>query len=98
MSTLVVRIFRADSCPTGNIAGPFFYRTNQAPTYTLGIWSMITSHLVQMAAILAFRTLLSMENRRRNRLQAEWGAERNLDVTAFSDMTDRENENFRYVY
>jgi len=26
---------------TGNIAGPFFYKTDQSPTYELGIWSMI---------------------------------------------------------
>ena len=26
---------------TGNIAGPFFYKTDQAPSYPLGIWSMI---------------------------------------------------------
>lgn len=59
---------------------------------------MITSHLIQMVAIVAFRTLLSIENHRRDRMQAERGVERNLDATAFSDMTDRENENFRYVY
>jgi hypothetical protein len=30
---------------TGNIAGPFFYKTAQAPTYMLGIWSMIVRYV-----------------------------------------------------
>lgn len=79
---------------TGNIAGPFFYKTYQAPTYELGIWSMVVSHLLEVVIVLVLRTLLSYENRRRDRLQAEAGMERNLDETAFADMTDRENPNF----
>lgn len=31
---------------TGNIAGPFFYKTSQAPTYMLGIWSMIVRYVL----------------------------------------------------
>lgn len=30
---------------TGNIAGPFFYKTDQAPRYELGIWSMIVRYV-----------------------------------------------------
>lgn len=57
--------------------------------------------------ILTLRALLSRENKRRDRLQginAEETEElRELreierDRTAFSDMTDRENLNFRYIY
>lgn len=83
--------------------GPFFYLSSQAPTYTLGIWSMIVSHLLEVCVIILFRIMLSMENKKRNKLRAqkiergEW-EEADLDATAFGDMTDRENENFRYVY
>ena len=86
---------------TGNIAGPFFYKTNQSPTYSLGIWSMIVSHLVEVVLISALGFLLRRENKRRDRIQRamEGGLEgRDLDATAFSDMTDRENLNFRYIY
>lgn len=50
------------------------------------------------------------ENRRRNRIQgilrddgqvdadAAAARQRDLDVTAFSDLTDKENLNFRYIY
>ncbi|KAI3317743.1 putative MFS allantoate transporter [Xylariaceae sp. AK1471] len=86
---------------TGNIVGPFFYLTSQAPQYELGIWSMIVSHLIEVALIITFWFTLRRENRRRDKLQAamEGGLEgRDLDTTAFADMTDRENLNFRYIY
>ncbi|KXT05015.1 hypothetical protein AC578_10337 [Pseudocercospora eumusae] len=86
---------------TGNIAGPFFYKTDQSPTYELGIWSMIVSHLIEFAVVIVLRVMLARENARRDRIQSmqEGGLEgRDLDSTAFSDMTDRENLNFRYIY
>lgn len=86
---------------TGNIAGPFFYKTSQAPSYPLGIWSMIVSHFIEVIVISILRILLSRENRRRDRVQSEreGGLEgRDLDATAFADLTDRENLNFRYIY
>ncbi|OQN99475.1 hypothetical protein B0A48_14453 [Cryoendolithus antarcticus] len=86
---------------TGNIIGPFFYLTSQSPRYQLGIWSMIVSHLIEVCVILLLRFLLAKENKRRDRVQGlEVGglAGRDLDATAFSDMTDRENMNFRYIF
>jgi MFS transporter, ACS family, DAL5 transporter family protein len=92
---------------TGNIAGPFFYRNDQAPRYQLGIWSMIVSHLLEVVIILTLRVLLGRENKRRDKLQGigesedeevKLERERERDRTAFSDMTDRENLNFRYIY
>lgn len=62
---------------------------------------MIVSHLIEVCVILALRLLLSRENKRRDRIQSEMpgGLEgRDMDATAFSDMTDRENLNFRYIY
>ncbi|KAI3331192.1 putative MFS allantoate transporter [Ustulina deusta] len=86
---------------TGNIVGPFFYLTSQAPYYELGIWSMIVSHLIEVLIVIAFWFLLRAENYRRDKIQAaiEGGLDgRDLDTTAFADMTDRENLNFRYIY
>ncbi|KAK7901053.1 hypothetical protein LTR67_003339 [Exophiala xenobiotica] len=86
---------------TGNIAGPFFYKTAQAPTYMLGIWSMIVSHLLEVVIIISFYILMKAENKRRDKIQSaqEGGLEgRDLDATAFGDLTDRENMNFRYIY
>ncbi|TRX92144.1 hypothetical protein FHL15_007011 [Xylaria flabelliformis] len=86
---------------TKKIIGPFFYLTSQAPYYELGIWSMIVSHLLEVLVIATFWFLLRRENRRRDEIQVatEGGLEgRDLDTTAFADMTDRENLNFRYIY
>ena len=88
---------------TGNIIGPFFYLSNQSPTYPLGIWSMIVSHLIEVVLISTFWFLMKRENARRDKIQSamEGGiAARKLDIdrTAYMDLTDRENMNFRYIY
>ncbi|KAK1449221.1 hypothetical protein CMEL01_08536 [Colletotrichum melonis] len=81
----------------GNIAGPFFYKSDQAPKYELGIWSMIVAHLLEVVVVITLRFLLKWENDRRDRMQGEV-AEVDLDATAFGDLTDCENLNFRYIY
>jgi hypothetical protein len=81
--------------------GPFFYLSSQSPRYELGIWSMIVSHLIEVCVILLLRFVLVRENKRRDAIQSQMpgGLEgRDMDATAFSDMTDRENLNFRYIY
>ena len=62
---------------------------------------MIVSHLIEVCLILALRFILSRENKRRDELQSamEGGLEgRDLNATAFGDLTDGENMNFRYIY
>jgi hypothetical protein len=62
---------------------------------------MIVSHLIEVALILTLRFILSRENKRRDALHSAMpgGLEgRDLDATAFGDLTDRENLNFRYIY
>ena len=58
---------------------------------------MIVSHLIEVVTICCFYLLLSYENRRRDRLYGKV-EEKDLDETAFGDLTDRENKNFRYVF
>ncbi|PQE04627.1 MFS allantoate transporter protein [Rutstroemia sp. NJR-2017a BBW] len=98
----------------GNISGPFFYKTAQAPRYGLGIGSMVVAHVAEVLLILGLRWGLKRENERRERdgvgggdrvgdggFGREEGEERrrkDLDRTAFADLTDRENLNFRYIY
>ena len=60
---------------------------------------MIVSHLIEVVLIAALGLLLRWENQKRDRiqLQMEGGLEgRNLDATAFLDLTDREN--LKYVF
>lgn len=87
----------------GNIAGPFFYKSEQAPGYSLGIWSMVFSNLLEVVIVGLLWVMLRYENRRRDNLQATpetQGVSSGLDadLAGFSDMTDKENLNFRYVF
>lgn len=89
----------------GNIAGPFFYKSDQAPVYSLGIWSMIVANFVEIALIIVLGVSLAWENRRRDLAQdvapgddADYMRQLELDRSAFSDLTDKENINFRYLY
>lgn len=69
---------------------------------------MIVSHLLEVVVICIFWFLLHKENRRRDKVQGHEGLtadelveKRKLegyDKTAFEDLTDRENLNFRYIY
>lgn len=60
---------------------------------------MIVSHLLEVVVISALGLLLRWENKKRDRIQSqmEGGLEgRDLDATAFMDLTDREN--LKYVF
>lgn len=69
---------------------------------------MIVSHLLEAVVICLLWFLLSKENKRRDRVQGHEGltADQLLEKkkaegyeeTAFGDLTDRENLNFRYIY
>lgn len=78
----------------------YTYNLNR-PLYELGIWSMIVSHLIEVVLIIALGFLLRWENQRRDRIQSqmEGGLEgRDLDATAFLDLTDRENLKYVPLY
>ncbi|KAH7039570.1 major facilitator superfamily domain-containing protein [Microdochium trichocladiopsis] len=87
----------------GNIASPFFYKTEQAPSYPLGIGSLLVANCIELALFFVFRYAFIWENRRkeaqREALRAAGYEETDeLNATAFADMTDKENPNFTYVY
>ncbi|KAI5899790.1 MFS general substrate transporter [Schizophyllum commune H4-8] len=59
----------------GNIGGPFFYRSQDAPEYRLGIGSMLVCNCLEVLIFIVFRLYFIAENRRRDRLQAKTTAE-----------------------
>ncbi|WWD20820.1 hypothetical protein CI109_105297 [Kwoniella shandongensis] len=83
----------------GNIVGPFFYRSEQAPTYKLGIGSLLTCNCIELLLFFAFRFAFMYENRKK-RLHLERGGvpDQDINATAFADLTDKENPHFEYVY
>lgn len=76
----------------GNIAGPFFYKTSQAPSYHLGIGSLLVANCLEFALFFVFRYAFIWENRKKERQREEIRArgERggvDVNVTAFANMT-----------
>ncbi|OKL56603.1 hypothetical protein UA08_08158 [Talaromyces atroroseus] len=87
----------------GNIAGPFFYKSAQAPTYRLGIGSLLVSNCIELLLFFAIRYMFMWENRRKEKareiLREEGAGDAfTLNATAFNDLTDKQNPNFVYVY
>lgn len=90
----------------GNIAGPFFYKTDQAPTYHLGIGSLLVANFIDFLLFFVLRYAFKWENRRKAQLLRETVAaglpvgdpDAALNATAFTDLTDGQNPNFVYVY
>ncbi|TFL04974.1 major facilitator superfamily domain-containing protein [Pterulicium gracile] len=84
----------------GNIAGPFFFRSEQAPNYPLGIGAILVCNILEFFTFLAFRFLFIRANKRKEAERAQRKAEGVADanVTALADITDWENPNFVYVY
>lgn len=87
----------------GNIVSPFFYLTSQAPTYQLGIGSLLVANCIEVVLFFVFRYSFKWENKRKERQREAMRAEGDgmtgeLNDTAFRDLTDKENPNFVYVY
>lgn len=88
------------SC-VGSISSPFFYKTDQAPSYPLGIGSLLTANCIELALFFVFRYSFKWENKKKEKQRAalrERGQMEELNETAFQNLTDKENPNFVYVY
>jgi len=84
----------------GNIAGPFFFRSEDAPKYVLAITVILVCLCVALLCAVVLRLYMIWENARRDR---QFGAlettEDKLDGMRLGmhDKTDLENVDFRYV-
>ncbi|SJK97011.1 related to allantoate permease [Armillaria ostoyae] len=82
---------------TGNIVGPFLFKTSEAPKYTTGIVGMLVANIVEVFVILALRILFLTSNKRRDRKMTEEGVKYDERPAMMDDITDFENPVFRYV-
>jgi hypothetical protein len=87
----------------GNIASPFFYRTEQAPTYELGIGSILVANCIELVLFFVLRYAFKWEKKRKELQRAALrdagvDSENGINATAFNDLTDGQNPNFEYVY
>ncbi|RMD42149.1 hypothetical protein DV735_g3013, partial [Chaetothyriales sp. CBS 134920] len=81
----------------GNIIGPQVFRANDAPNYSRGYQGLLATIAVATAAIIGYAALCILENRRRDAAQRN-APRASVDITAFSDRTDKEKPSFRYSY
>ncbi|KAI3328150.1 major facilitator superfamily domain-containing protein [Ustulina deusta] len=85
----------------GNIASPFFYKSEQAPSYTLGIGSLLVANFIELALFFAIRYSFIWENKHKEKKREQMRRDGSLETvnqTAFKDLTDKENPNFEYIY
>jgi hypothetical protein len=84
----------------GNIAGPFFFKSEQAPTYRLGIGAILVCNCLEFLMFLVFRFLFIRANKQKEaeRAARAAGVKTDENLTALADITDWENPNFIYVY
>ncbi|KAH8714652.1 major facilitator superfamily transporter [Ilyonectria robusta] len=81
----------------GNFVGPFFFKTDQAPLYPLGVGMMFFCVAVQIFSLVAIWVLLWCRNKSRRDLH-EASNEREAWERGLLDETDLENKYFKYVY
>ncbi|TEA00897.1 putative transporter [Colletotrichum sidae] len=83
----------------GNFVGPFFFKTEQAPRYTLGVAMMIFCVGLQIACLCGLWALLWGRNRSRKAEHADsLENEQQAYERGLLDQTDLENKYFKYVY
>ncbi|KAF1976475.1 MFS general substrate transporter [Bimuria novae-zelandiae CBS 107.79] len=94
-NTMLFIVFAA-----GNIAGPFFFCSEDAPKYVLAIASILVFFCATLVCTIALRYYMIWENNRRD---AHYGKVETVeDLTdgmriGMHDKTDLENVDFRYV-
>jgi hypothetical protein len=77
---------------SGNIAGPFFYKANQAPKYQMGIGSLLAANIIEFLMFFAFRLAFQYENRKKRKARESGElAAVDFNATAFADLTDKQN-------
>jgi ACS family allantoate permease-like MFS transporter len=84
----------------GNIAGPFFFRTQDAPKYVPAITISLVCFCVALLCAAALRVYMALENRRRDRVFGKLQTtEEKIEGMRLGmhDKTDLENMDFRYV-
>ena len=77
---------------TGNIAGPFLFKSEQAPKYQLGIGAILVCNCLEVVLFFAFRYAFIWENKKKAKAREGMTiTEADRNATAFQDLTDKQN-------
>ncbi|KAK9489212.1 putative permease of the major facilitator superfamily [Lipomyces doorenjongii] len=80
----------------GNIAAPQIFRQSDAPRYKHGFIAHLCLYVVFNLALCATRFIILSRNRQLEIVNLHDGGDVDLHRHAFDDLTDRENQDFRY--
>jgi hypothetical protein len=81
----------------GNISGPQFFKSTEAPGYHSGIVAMLCGFALNLVGNQVLRVLYVIENKKRNKaLEGKTeeelaGMNRESELQGFEDITDKEN-------
>ncbi|KAI3539112.1 major facilitator superfamily transporter [Colletotrichum abscissum] len=87
----------------GQIAGPQFFKSTEAPAYHSGIVAMLCGFILNLVLNQILRFIYVLENKKRDRMLEGKSEEevkemqREGEVLGFEDVTDKANPMFRYV-
>ncbi|KAH8896692.1 MFS general substrate transporter [Thozetella sp. PMI_491] len=87
----------------GQISGPQFFKSTEAPAYHNGIIAMLCGFIINLVLNQVLRYVYVRENARRDRLLEGKSEEelqamkRESELQGFEDVTDKDNVMFRYV-
>lgn len=80
-------------CIQGNFLGPLVFKSEEAPYYTTGWITTVTTSAAAVVATIVYRFFCLWENRRRDKSGELEGYENAFD----DDLTDMKNAQFRYT-
>lgn len=81
----------------GNLIGPQTFRADQAPRYTAGVVTMLVCYCLCIGLMLAYWGISAWENRKRDGKYGKPERVHEGTVEGFVDITDKEQEAFRYT-
>ncbi|KAL7627858.1 hypothetical protein AAE478_002053 [Parahypoxylon ruwenzoriense] len=87
----------------GQIAGPQFFKSTEAPAYRSGIVAMLCGFILNLVLNQVLRFLYVLENKKRDRVIESKSEDeitemkRESDLQGFEDVTDKHNAMFRYA-
>jgi hypothetical protein len=84
----------------GNLIGPQMFASSDAPNYTQAKIALIATMSGVVLLAIFLRQLVASENAKRDEEQAQSPTDEasDPDLLAFSDHTDIQNRQFRYLY
>lgn len=81
----------------GNLIGPQTFRSKEAPKYTSSVIAMLVSYCACMLILMVYWLVGAWENKRRNRKYGKAKEVHEGTIEGFVDMTDKNQDDFRYT-